>query len=88
MSHDALAPSPATSQRRCRSRQLNPNDAWLPARPPAHPPARPPAHPPACQAIEYGMIDKVLTTPMPKMPSGPKFNFNRQADEPSGLVGL
>lgn len=29
------------------------------------------------QAIEYGMIDKVLTTPMPKMPTGPKFSFNR-----------
>lgn len=29
------------------------------------------------QAIEYGMIDKILTTPMPKMPSGPKFTFER-----------
>jgi ATP-dependent Clp protease protease subunit len=32
------------------------------------------------EAIEYGMIDKVLTTPMPKPPSiGPKFTFNREA---------
>ncbi|KAG2435689.1 hypothetical protein HXX76_006889 [Chlamydomonas incerta] len=38
------------------------------------------------QAIEYGMIDKVLTTPMPKMPTtGPSFKFERQNDE---LVGL
>ncbi|KAG2501644.1 hypothetical protein HYH03_000148 [Edaphochlamys debaryana] len=37
------------------------------------------------QAIEYGMIDKVLTTPMPKMPTGPQFKFERQNDE---LVGL
>lgn len=33
------------------------------------------------------MIDKVLTTPMPKMPSGPKFNFQRQAGD-NELVGL
>ena len=25
------------------------------------------------------MIDKVLTTPMPKMPTGPSFRFNRDA---------
>jgi hypothetical protein len=32
------------------------------------------------EAIEYGMIDKVLTTPMPKPPSiGPKFRFDREA---------
>ncbi len=37
------------------------------------------------QAIEYGMIDKVLTTPMPKMPTGPSFKFERRGDE---LVGL
>ncbi|GIL92696.1 hypothetical protein Vretimale_19423 [Volvox reticuliferus] len=37
------------------------------------------------QAIEYGMIDKVLTTPMPKLPSGPSFKFERKNDE---LVGL
>jgi ATP-dependent Clp protease protease subunit len=30
------------------------------------------------EAIEYGMIDKVLTTPIPKMPTGPKFKFERQ----------
>jgi ATP-dependent Clp protease protease subunit len=30
------------------------------------------------EAIEYGMIDKILTTPMPKAPSmGPKFKFER-----------
>lgn len=29
------------------------------------------------EAIEYGMIDKILTTPMPKMPTGPKFKFER-----------
>ncbi|KAI8468852.1 MAG: Clp protease-domain-containing protein [Monoraphidium minutum] len=30
------------------------------------------------EAIEYGMIDKVLTTPTPKMPQlGPKFKFER-----------
>mmetsp|Transcript_17134 Transcript_17134/g.36988 ORF Transcript_17134/g.36988 Transcript_17134/m.36988 type:complete len:271 (+) Transcript_17134:28-840(+) len=32
------------------------------------------------QAIEYGMIDKVLHTPMPKMPTGPKFRFDREMD--------
>lgn len=39
------------------------------------------------QAIEYGMIDKVLTTPMPKMPSlGPTFKFERQGgDSTEGL---
>jgi ATP-dependent Clp protease protease subunit len=32
------------------------------------------------EAIEYGMIDKVLTTPMPKMPQlGPKFKFERSS---------
>ncbi|PNH01836.1 hypothetical protein TSOC_012242 [Tetrabaena socialis] len=36
------------------------------------------------QAIEYGMIDKVLTTPMPKMPTGPAFKFERN----DGLAGL
>ncbi|WIA08088.1 hypothetical protein OEZ85_007551 [Tetradesmus obliquus] len=31
------------------------------------------------EAIEYGMIDKVLTTPMPKPPSiGPKFRFDSE----------
>jgi ATP-dependent Clp protease protease subunit len=31
------------------------------------------------EAIEYGMIDKILTTPMPKAPSsGPKFSFKRE----------
>jgi ATP-dependent Clp protease protease subunit len=37
------------------------------------------------QAIEYGMIDKVLTTPLPKMPTGPKFKFERQSDDTAGL---
>lgn len=38
------------------------------------------------QAIEYGMIDKVLTTPMPKLPGGPKFSFRREAGgEGTGL---
>lgn len=36
------------------------------------------------QAIEYGMIDKVLTTPMPKIPTGPKFKFERN-DDNAGL---
>jgi ATP-dependent Clp protease protease subunit len=32
------------------------------------------------EAIEYGMIDKILTTPLPKPPSiGPKFRFDREA---------
>lgn len=32
------------------------------------------------QAIEYGMIDKILTTPMPKPPAiGPKFRFERES---------
>lgn len=36
----------------------------------------------AKEAIEYGMIDKVLHTPMPKMPDrkGPQFKFDRMAD--------
>jgi len=39
------------------------------------------------QAIEYGMIDKVLTTPMPKVPAiGPKFKFERQGGEPGEEV--
>lgn len=39
------------------------------------------------QAIEYGMIDKVLTTPMPKMPSmAPKFRFERPASGEGDLV--
>ncbi|MEW5310777.1 MAG: hypothetical protein WDW38_002541 [Sanguina aurantia] len=37
------------------------------------------------QAIEYGMIDKVLTTPMPKMPTGTKFNFSRSDEDTAGL---
>ncbi|GFH12345.1 ATP-dependent Clp protease proteolytic subunit [Haematococcus lacustris] len=37
------------------------------------------------QAIEYGMIDKVLTTPMPRMPNQTKFNFSRTQDESVGL---
>lgn len=37
------------------------------------------------QAIEYGMIDKILTTPMPKMPGGPKFKFERQDGDTAGL---
>lgn len=37
------------------------------------------------QAIEYGMIDKILTTPMPKMPPlGPAFRFERSAAEGGG----
>lgn len=40
------------------------------------------------QAIEYGMIDKVLTTPMPKMPAmGPTFNFQRSDSGPEGGEG-
>ena len=32
------------------------------------------------EAIEYGMIDKILTTPMPKPPAmGPTFRFDRGA---------
>ncbi|KAF8072412.1 CLPR2 [Scenedesmus sp. PABB004] len=32
------------------------------------------------EAVAYGMIDKILTTPMPKPPAiGPKINFSREA---------
>ena len=34
------------------------------------------------------MIDKVLTTPMPKMPSGPTFKFNREAAGGGDAAGL
>jgi ATP-dependent Clp protease protease subunit len=41
------------------------------------------------QAIEYGMIDKVLHTPMPKIQgAGAKFNFQRQEDPQDFDAGL
>ena len=34
------------------------------------------------QAIEYGMIDKILTTPVPKIPNtGPRFKFERTKED-------
>jgi hypothetical protein len=62
---------------------------------PSPPPPTPPPHPPKVirelsrnkwmnpkEAIEYGMIDKVLTTPMPKMPglNRPTVKFSRQEE--------
>lgn len=38
------------------------------------------------QAIEYGMIDKILTTPMPKMPDAPLVKFERAEDNPGLIV--
>jgi ATP-dependent Clp protease protease subunit len=39
------------------------------------------------EAIEYGMIDKVLTTPMPKPPAiGPKFRFDREDAAGSDVI--
>lgn len=32
------------------------------------------------EAVSYGMIDKVLRTPMPKMPEVPKSNFGINDD--------
>lgn len=44
---------------------------------------------PVQEAIEYGMIDKVLTTPMPKMPQlGPKFKFERQSSDGQQDIGV
>ncbi len=42
------------------------------------------------QAVEYGMIDKILHTPMERTPAGagPKFNFQRVAGGPDDDAGL
>ncbi len=39
------------------------------------------------EAVEYGMIDKVLTTPMPKMPMGPAFKYQAEPGT-SGVPGF
>jgi ATP-dependent protease ClpP protease subunit len=39
------------------------------------------------EAVEYGMIDKVLTTPMPKMPTGPAFKYEPEPGT-SGMPGF